>query len=76
MVDSNTIEEGPWVRTAPGLPVRALVKLCMSGHYTEAELERHVFGNGGLFAYLGTRDLTEVERASRPATGGRAVFAA
>jgi butyrate kinase len=29
---------------------------------TEAELDRHVFGDGGLFAYLGTRDLREVER--------------
>jgi butyrate kinase len=78
MIDSNTIEEGPMGpdRTG-GLPVRALVKLCMSGRYTEAELDRHVFGNGGLFAYLGTRDLTEVER--RIEAGDReaeAVFAA
>ncbi len=29
---------------------------------TESELDRHVFGDGGLFAYLGTRDLREVER--------------
>ena len=29
---------------------------------TEKELDRHVFGDGGLFAYLGTRDLEEVER--------------
>jgi butyrate kinase len=29
---------------------------------TEGELDRHVFGDGGLFAYLGTRDLIEVER--------------
>ncbi len=29
---------------------------------TAQELDRHVFGDGGLFAYLGTRDLLEVER--------------
>ena len=44
------------------LPVRNLVRLCFSGKYTEAQLDRHVFGDGGLFAYLGTRDLIEVER--------------
>ncbi len=63
MIDSNTIEEGPFGpdRTG-GLPVRALVKLCFSGQYTQKELDRHVFGGGGIFAYLGTRDLKEVER--------------
>jgi butyrate kinase len=28
----------------------------------QKELDRHVFGNGGLFAYLGTRDLEDVEK--------------
>jgi butyrate kinase len=63
MIDSNSIEEGPFgVDRSGGLPVRALVKLCFSGQYTQAQLDRHVFGDGGLFAYLGTRDLIEVER--------------
>ena len=31
-------------------------------HDDRGELDRHVFGDGGLFAYLGTRDLMEVER--------------
>ncbi len=63
MIDNNSIEEGPFGpdRTG-GLPVRALVKVCFSGQYTEKQLDRHVFGDGGLFAYLGTRDLKEVER--------------
>ena len=63
MIDSNSIEEGPFGcdRTV-GLPVRALIRLCFSGEYTQAQLDRHVFGDGGLFAYLGTRDLIEVER--------------
>ncbi len=63
MIDSNTIDEGPFgVDRCGGLPVRALIKLCFSGKYTQEQLDRHVFGEGGLSAYLGTRDLVEVER--------------
>ena len=62
-IDSNTIEDGPFGpdRTG-GLPTRALVKLCFGGRFLQKEVDRHIFGNGGLFAYLGTRDLEEVER--------------
>jgi butyrate kinase len=63
MIDSNTIEEGPFGpdRTG-GLPVRALVKLSYSGQFAQKEMDRGLFGNGGLYAYLGTRDLLDVER--------------
>ena len=63
MIDSNTIEEGPFGpdRTG-GLPVRALIKLCFGGRFAQKEIDHKVFGDGGLFAYLGTRDLEEVER--------------
>ncbi len=64
MIDSNTIEEGPFGpdRTG-GLPVRALIKLCYSGQFAQKEIDHKLFGDGGLYAYLGTRDLMEVERA-------------
>ncbi|MGA3160880.1 MAG: butyrate kinase [Terracidiphilus sp.] len=63
MIDSNSIEEGPFgVDRSGGLPVRALVKLCFSGRFTQEQLDRHIFGDGGLSAYLGTHDLVEVER--------------
>lgn len=63
MIDCNTIEEGPFGPDRTGsLPARELIKLCFSGRYTQAELDRHVFGDGGLFAYLGTRDPMEVEQ--------------
>jgi butyrate kinase len=63
IVDNNTPQEGPMGPDRTGwLPVRELVKLCFSGRFTEQQLERHVFGDGGLFAYLGTRELIEVER--------------
>jgi butyrate kinase len=63
MIDNNTPEEGPLGPDRTGwLPVRELIKLCFSGKYSETQLDRKVFGEGGLFAYLGTRDLQEVER--------------
>ena len=63
MIDSSTIDQGPFGPDRSGsLPARALVKLCFSGKYSELQLDRQVFGDGGLFAYLGTRDLVEVER--------------
>jgi butyrate kinase len=63
MIDNNTIEEGPFGPDRSGaLPVRELIKLCFSGKYGQKEIDRKVFGDGGLFAYLGMRDLQEVER--------------
>ena len=37
-------------------------RLCLGGNYAERQLDRMVFGEGGLFAYLRTRDLEEVEK--------------
>ena len=63
MIDNNTPEEGPFGPDRSGyLPVRELVRHCLSGQYNATELDRQVFGEGGLYAYLGTRDLREVER--------------
>jgi butyrate kinase len=63
MIDNNTPEEGPFGPDRTGsLPVRELIKLCMAGDHTQPQLDRMVFGEGGLFAYLGTRDLKEIER--------------
>jgi len=63
MIDNNTPEEGPFGPDRTGsLPVRALIKVATSGAFTQKQLDRKVFGEGGLFAWLGTRDLQEVER--------------
>ena len=63
MIDNNTPEEGPFGPDRTGsLPVRELIKLCTNGNHNEHQLDRMVFGEGGLFAYLGTRDLQEVEK--------------
>ena len=63
MIDNNTPEEGPFGPDRTGsLPVRGLIKVASSGDFTQKQLDRKVFGEGGLFAYLGTRDLKEVEQ--------------
>jgi butyrate kinase len=63
MVDNNTPEEGPFGPDRTGsLPVRELIKFCFRGDHTETQVDRMVFGEGGMFAYLGTRDLQDVER--------------
>ncbi|MDE2163773.1 MAG: butyrate kinase [Alphaproteobacteria bacterium] len=64
MIDvTNSREEGAFSSDrAGGVPAMQLVNLCFSGRYTAKEIETRLFGEGGLFSYLRTRDLTEVER--------------
>jgi butyrate kinase len=63
MIDNNTPEEGPFGPDRTGsLPVRELIKVSYSGAFSQKQLDRKLFGEGGLFAYLGTRDLQDVER--------------
>lgn len=62
MIDQNTPEEGSMGPDRTGsLPVRQLVHKCFTGELNEKQLDRMVFGEGGLFAYLGTRDLQDIE---------------
>ncbi len=42
------------------VPVGRLVKLCYSGQYTEEEMIRHINGEAGLMAYLGTTDIRQI----------------
>ncbi|MFZ5817414.1 MAG: butyrate kinase [Bacillota bacterium] len=64
MIDTNNAHEsGPFSPERAGtLPVGDLVRLCFSGKYTERELIRKLTTQGGLVAYLGTKDFREVER--------------
>jgi butyrate kinase len=63
MIDVNdAAEEGPFSPDrCGGLPSQALAKLCFSGKYTQREMQKRVAGEGGMFAYLGTRDAREAE---------------
>lgn len=47
---------------AGGVPNGALVKMCFSGKYTEAEVYKKLVGNGGFNAYLGTNDMRNVDK--------------
>ncbi len=61
---NNTLDgDGPFSPERTGsLPVGALVKLCFSGKYTQAEIAKMINGKGGLNAYLGTNDMRDVTR--------------
>ena len=49
---------------AGGVPSGALVKMCFSGQYTQAEVYKKINGKGGLNGYLGTNNMRDVaERA-------------
>ncbi|NEY89485.1 butyrate kinase [Tabrizicola oligotrophica] len=59
---SNRMENSPFSpERAGGLPPMPLIDLCYSGTYSQAELKRRLYGQGGVFAYLGTKDMRRVE---------------
>jgi len=64
MIDvNNAQEEGPFsADRCGGLPAKLLVKLCYSGKYTYQEMKDKLSTQGGIYAYLGTKDLREAEK--------------
>lgn len=53
--------EGPFSNNRCGtVPVGKVVKMCYSGKYTRDEMIRHINGEAGLMAYLGTTDLRKI----------------
>ncbi len=64
MIDvTNSREEGAFSTERSGaLPVMKLVDLCFSGKFSREEIETKIFREGGIFSYLGTKDLKEVLR--------------
>lgn len=64
MVDvADPGNEGPFsAERAGALPTRELVRLCFSGRYTKQQVYALLQSEGGLYSYLGTKDLDEVER--------------
>lgn len=63
MIDvTNSREEGAFSTERAGtVPAMKLVELCFAGRHSRAEIEAMLFGQGGLFSYLGTRELTAVQ---------------
>jgi butyrate kinase len=71
MIDVNdATSEGPFSPDrCGGLPTLALTDLCFSGGYTRKELLRRISGEGGMYAYLGTRDAREAEKRAADGDG-------
>jgi butyrate kinase len=61
MVDVvNPQDEGPFSGDrAGGVPATALVELCFAEGADAGAVKRRLFGDGGLYSYLGTRDARE-----------------
>jgi butyrate kinase len=64
LVDSsNRMEISPFTpERAGGLPPLPLIELCYSGRYSREALLRKLYGEGGVYAHLGTRDMRKVEQ--------------
>ena len=53
--------EGPFTPERSGtLPAASLARLCFSGRFTLAQIEKKITGQGGVMAYLGTNDMRKV----------------
>ena len=62
MVDvTNSMEEGSFgMDRAGSVPCMQLLKLAFSGKYEFKALARKLFGEGGVYSYLGTKDFRKV----------------
>lgn len=62
LVDNdNRMESAPFTpERAGGIPPIPLLDACFSGKYTKEQLQKKLYGQGGLFAYLGTKDVRQV----------------
>ena len=62
----NPQDEGPYAGDrAGGVPVTAVVEMCFAPGAEKAAVRRRLFGDGGLFSLLGTRDAREAVARAR-----------
>ncbi len=62
-VNNGLDGDGPYSpERSGGVPVGDLVKACFSGEYTFADMKKLIKGHGGVVAYLGSRDMKQVEK--------------
>ena len=64
MIDvADAVSEGPFSAERAGkLPTIELMHLCYSGKHTQEQMEALLRSGSGIYSYLGTKDLAEVER--------------
>lgn len=62
MIDvTNSMEEGAFSTERTGtLPCMKLAKLCFSNKYNFDEIKKIIFGEGGIYSYLGIKDFKEI----------------
>jgi len=63
MIDgTHGLGEGAFTPQRTGsLPLQSIIQLCFSERYTQNELQRELFGKGGVHSYLATHDVAAVE---------------
>ncbi|MCI9566296.1 MAG: butyrate kinase [Eubacterium sp.] len=67
--------DGPFSpERAGGLPSGALMKLCFSGKYTQAEIGKMINGNGGFNAYVGTNDMRDLVKMAETDANAKLVM--
>jgi len=60
---SNRMEASPFSpERCGGLPPLPLIELCYSGKYEKQELLKKLYGQGGVYGYLNTKDIRKVEQ--------------
>jgi len=60
-VNDGLSGEGPFTpERGGGVPIVPIIRMCFSGKYTQDELLKMFSGTGGIKAYLGTSEVTEV----------------
>jgi butyrate kinase len=76
MIDANVAgQEGAFAMDrSGGLQIQKVIRLCFSGQYTEAQLWNLLNREGGVYSYLGTKDLREVERRIETGDGQAALI--
>jgi butyrate kinase len=63
---THGLNEGPFTPQRTGaLPLQEFMSLCFSGQFTQEELSRKLFGQGGVHSYLGTHDIAAVEQNAK-----------
>lgn len=69
VIDANNAlnGDGPFTPERSGsLPVAQLVDTCFGGEYTKQQVHSMILGKGGLVAYCGTNNLSELESKNDP----------
>jgi butyrate kinase len=62
-VNNGLIGDGPMsIERSGSLPAGDLVELCYSGKYTKEDILNKLKGKGGVYSYIGIKDIHEIEQ--------------